>query len=402
MSLYQHQKDLIERNPSKHGIFFDVGTGKSLTGIELAKKNGRHILVVTLKSLKDNWKNEIKKWDGDTTTRTYMVMSKEEFKRDYAKIPYYDTIIYDEAHTAAYSTNGFHKALYKYIKVHNPPFVYLLTATPILSDVMSVWGLARLLGKEINYKYFRSKFYSMVKMGYRMIPVQRKNIEEDIAEILRSIGTVVSKEEALDLPETVHTFEYFDLTKEQDAAILDLDNDPTTTMPIVYNTKGLQICGGTLKKEDGVIHIKTDKATRIKELAEQYKKLCIVCKFTEELKMLHEMIPNSVILDGGVPGDKRQSIIDQCDRGEKIMLLQADTGVGFNLTGVSLMVFYSHTYSFVAYSQCLGRIHRIGQKNKCTYIHFITKDTIEEDVWSCLESKNDFDVVLFKRNIKKC
>lgn len=325
------------------------------------------------------------------------IVSKEEFKRDYEKYGYYECLIFDEAHFFAYYTNGFHKAAVKYLKKNNPRFVYLLTATPILSNVISVWGLARLVGHPINFVWFQNKFFYKIKMGFKFVPVQKKGIEEEIAEVIRQFGTVVSKEEALDLPEAVHLFEYFDLTKEQQQAIVDLEDKPNTTIPIVYNTKCLQICGGTVDN----VRIKTDKTQRLLELIEQYKNCVVVAKHTAELEMLHEIIKDSVILDGSVPADKRQGIIDECNRGEKIMLLQGDTGCGFNLTGVSLMIFFSHTYNFVTYAQCLGRIHRIGQKNKCTYIHFLTRDTIDEAVWECLEAKRDFDVALYRRNEAK-
>jgi SNF2 family DNA or RNA helicase len=390
--LYQHQKNLIEKNPAKHLIAFDVGCGKTLTSIELAKK-ASSILVVTTKSLTENWLREFKQWAPDYKGY-YKIVSKERFKKDWNLLAKYECIIIDEVHFFAYYTNGFHKALLKYIKKHDPKYIYGLTATPILSNVISVLGLARLLGHPISFNWFQNKFYYKVKMGFKWVPIQKKDIENDIADLIRQFGTVVSKEEALDLPDTVHLFEYFELTDEQLKAIEDLDLMPNTQLPIVYNTKCLQICGGSVDNK----RIKTEKTARLLELIEQYKNCVVVAKHTAELEMLHEIIPNSVILDGSVPGEKRQEIIDICNKGDKIMLLQADTGTGFNLTGVSLMIFFSHTYNFVTYAQCLGRIHRIGQTNKCTYIHFINNGTIDEAVWECLGRKEDFDIALYKRN----
>jgi len=390
--LYQHQQNLINLNPKKHLVAFDVGCGKTLTAIKLAEKNAKTVLVITTKSLKVNWEREIKMWCEDKSIE-WDVFSKEEFKAHHKQLRPRECIIWDEVHFAAYYTNGFHKAFLYYIKQFNPPFIYGLTATPILSNVISVWGLAKLMGHPISFQWFQNKFYTKVKMGFKFIPIQKKNIEEDIANLIRGFGTVVSKEEALDLPETVHLMEYFDLTKEQEQAIADLDLNPNTTIPVVYNTKCLQICGGAV---DGT-EIRTEKTARLLELIEQYKNCVVVAKHTAELVMLNKIIPNSVILDGGVPAEKRQEIIDICNRGDKIMLLQNDTACGFNLTGVSLMIFYSHTYSWVSYAQSIGRIHRIGQKNKCTYIHFLTKDTIDEAVWECLEKRRDFDLALYER-----
>ena len=37
-----------------------------------------------------------------------------------------------------------------------------------------------------------------------------------------------------------------------------------------------------------------------------------------------------------------------------------------------------------------GRIHRIGQENKCTYIDFVVKDDIDEDVKEALDIKKRY------------
>jgi SNF2 family DNA or RNA helicase len=367
-----------------------------LTAIKLAEKKAKTVLVITTKSLKENWKREVARWCEDKSIE-WDIMSKEEFRKYHKQLRPRECFIWDEVHYAAYYSNGFHKAALWYIKQFDPKYIYGLTATPILSDVISVWGLAKLMGHPISFQWFQNKFYTKVKMGFKFIPIQKKGIEEDIANVIREFGTVVSKEEALDLPDTVHLMEYFDLTKEQERAIADLDLNPNTTIPVVYNTKCLQICGGAV---DGT-EIRTEKTARLLELIEQYKNCVIVAKHTAELIALHKLIPNSVILDGSVPAEKRQEIIDMCNRGDKIMLLQADAGTGWNMVGVSLMIFFSHTYNFVTYAQCLGRIHRIGQVNKCTYIHFLTKDTIDEAVWECLERKTNFDIALYKRNETK-
>ena len=52
----------------------------------------------------------------------------------------------------------------------------------------------------------------------------------------------------------------------------------------------------------------------------------------------------------------------------------ATAGLGITLTAASLMVFYSLDYSMSNYEQTRARIHRVGQKNECTYIHLVPRD----------------------------
>ena len=63
--------------------------------------------------------------------------------------------------------------------------------------------------------------------------------------------------------------------------------------------------------------------------------------------------------------------------------------MGLTLTAASTMVFYSLSYNFADYSQAKARIHRIGQKNNCLYIHLVVKNTVDETVLKALEQKEN-------------
>jgi SNF2 family DNA or RNA helicase len=63
--------------------------------------------------------------------------------------------------------------------------------------------------------------------------------------------------------------------------------------------------------------------------------------------------------------------------------------MGITLTAASTCVFYSLSYNYADYIQAKARIHRIGQKNKCVYIHLVAKGTIDETVLTALQKKED-------------
>lgn len=401
--LYEHQQKLLDTAPDRYGLWWDCGLGKTKACLLLAdsRLNKGHVLIVTTKSLKDNWKNEIDLWIKDKSKNIFLVVSKEEFRKNYKTLVRADCLILDEAHYAGNFKSQYHKALHVYIKVHNPKYIYMATATPIMSQVWSVWSLSKLLNKEVlSYWRFKQKYFYDIKMGNRTIPIQKKGIEADITADLKKIGSVVSKEEALDLPEQVHEIEYFTLNKAQEKAIKDLDNDPTSINHMTYFTKCLQIASGTLKQASGeVLEVPCDKLDRVLELVEQHPNICIVAKHTAELQMLHRHIPNSMIFDGGTPQKDRQEIINKINDEGGVLLLQSACGVGFNLTNTNLIVFYSHDWNYISYSQVLGRNGGLRQKGKNTYLHLIVKDTIDEDVWKCLERKNNFDITLYNREM---
>lgn len=416
MQLKPHQQKVIDTAPNKWALFFDCGLGKTATALSLVdtRLSGGKVLVITTKSLKDNWKCEIDLWIKDKGKNVFYVYSKEEFKKVYKTLPKMDCVVIDEAHTASGYKSQIHKACVSFISVHKPEHIYLATATPIMSEVWSVWALSRLLGKEcMPFWSFRRKFFTEVKMGNKVIPMQRKNIEGEITELLRSFGSVVSTEDVLGPTDVVHETEYFMQTKEQDRAVMLLDEDPTTINHMTYFTKCLQIASGTLKTDEngGYEEIKCSKLDRVKELIEQmsgskslhceqskqYPNICIVAKHTAELRMLHNNIPNSYVYDGHTPKEERQKIIDDINKQGGVLLLQADCGIGFNLTSINLMVFYSHTFDYIKYSQCLGRNGGFRQKGRNVYLHLVTKGTIDENVLRCLERKESFDISLYSR-----
>ena len=72
--LYQHQLKVLEKNESRLGIWHETGLGKTVLAIHLAEKNGGTYLIITTKSLKENWRNEIAIWTQKKAN--YHVVSK--------------------------------------------------------------------------------------------------------------------------------------------------------------------------------------------------------------------------------------------------------------------------------------------------------------------------------------
>ena len=67
----------------------------------------------------------------------------------------------------------------------------------------------------------------------------------------------------------------------------------------------------------------------------------------------------------------------------------ATAGLGITLTAASTLVFYSCDYSMSNFEQAKARIHRVGQKENCTYIYLTAKGTVDEKVLKALRGKAD-------------
>ena len=93
----------------------------------------------------------------------------------------------------------------------------------------------------------------------------------------------------------------------------------------------------------------------------------------------------------GATKDRAEQVKDfQEDPDVKVFVGQLQTtGMGLTLTAASVAVFYSLDFSYANYEQSRARIHRIGQKEKCLYIHLVAKNTVDEKIMNALKHKGD-------------
>jgi hypothetical protein len=92
--LYDHQKRIIGEQKEKCGLFLGTGGAKTRTALEMAL--GLTLVICPKQQkLDQTWEKNNKKFNiGVHLT----VISKETFRRDWDKLPIYDTVIIDECH----------------------------------------------------------------------------------------------------------------------------------------------------------------------------------------------------------------------------------------------------------------------------------------------------------------
>ena len=62
-------------------------------------------------------------------------------------------------------------------------------------------------------------------------------------------------------------------------------------------------------------------------------------------------------------------------------------GYGITLTEAKAVIYYSNSYDLEKRLQSEDRAHRIGQKNKVTYIDMMADDTVDEKIVESLRNK---------------
>lgn len=416
MELFDHQKKFLELNPKQHLLCWDTGTFKTRTSIEWFKINpdpdGN--LVIVPKALKANWYRENKKWNGPEI----MVITKEEFKRDWRRLKRYGNVVIDEGHYFAGMKSDLSKCLISYLRGRKIKKTLFLTATPYRSSPWDIFRIAQHLGYEWNFMKWRDRFFEEVYIGRggftfrspeeggtvkgkRVIRMRTGQEEQDhLMRIVAGIGSIVSIQECADVPEQVDEVETFELTKQQ----IDLKTEKHDPSPIIRYTRFHQIENGVIKGDDynadrmGIDCLKNE---RLLELCQDNKKIIIVCRYNLQIDFYKEFLKkynNIYVIRGDVKN--RDEVVQQAEAAEKaIVLIQAACSEGYELPSFPLMVFASMDYSYVNYKQMRGRILRLNKLKKNVYLHLVSKG-IDMAVYNAIMKKQDFSIALYAQDTK--
>lgn len=293
----------------------------------------------------------------------------------------------------------------------------ILSGTPVQTAAIDIWSQYRFLDKTVfgdNFFKFRGRYAIMGGYGNKKI-VGYKDLEGLIKKE-HSIAFRVTKDEALDLPE--QTFEtrkiqfnqkeknLYERIKKDSYAELDGGAHITATTVLTRLLRLQQLAGGFLVQDDAQKPqlVSRTKLDALGDIIEDYvigsgKKLVIFARFIAEVKAIMELadkvLPKElkqVAIYGDIKKEDRGDIVKQFQEDPKTVLFigQIDTaGTGITLTAADTCVYYSKNFNYATYSQSLSRIHRIGQRNCCTYIDLEIEGTIDELISKALSRKED-------------
>ena len=284
----------------------------------------------------------------------------------------------------------------------------ILSGTPVQNNAIDIFSQYRFLDASIfgkNFYQFRNRYAIMGGFSNRQI-IGYKDLDGLIMKE-HSIAFRITKEEAIDLPEqTFETRKVFFSKKEQELynrikrdsyAELDSGGQITATTVLTKLLRLQQLTGGFLVEDEATKpqQVSTAKMDALADIIEDYvigagKKLVIFARFIAEVKAIIEMVGKKL------PRDMKQVAIygdiKKEDRGDIVKQFQEDPAttvfVG-QIDTADTCVYYSKNFNYATYSQSLSRIHRIGQRNTCTYIDLEVDKTVDELISKSLGKKED-------------
>ena len=455
-SPYKHQRDAFEFALSlmlkawphelhSRGVslLMEMGTGKTITSIAIAGalyhavEIGKVLIVAPL-SILGVWEDEFAKFadfsyeliilqgpvERKADTLRHMsgdalqvaVINYESAWRMEAEISKWNPglIIADEGHKIKTHNTNASKSMHKLGA--RAQYRLLLTGTLVTNHALDVFSQYKFLNPAIfgqSFYTFRGRYFSMTGYG-RHTPVLKKSMEPELTRRIHSIAFRVTKAECLDLPETTDITRFVALEPEAFKTYKSVVKDSyaelaagevTVTNVLTKLMRLSQLTGGFIHADDNarLVPISSSKLNALGEIIESVQseggKVVVIARFIAEIDAISKMLNGNCIQHAIITGEvkDRSAEVDAFQNNPDVTVFigQIQTAaMGITLTAASTMVFYSLDYSMSNYEQARARIHRVGQKNACTYIHLIAKSTIDEKVLKALRDKTNLAKVL--------
>ncbi|MEE3428594.1 MAG: DEAD/DEAH box helicase [Ruminococcus sp.] len=438
IELYRHQKIALSylRVNKFFALFMEQGTGKTLVALfrilDLLKSGEiDNALIVTIKAGIGSWERDIEKFDDldrEILSSSVEIINYDKVWRGEKKSPYYKKygcIVLDESHEIKNRSSRRSNFLLKLSVMAN--YRYILTGSPIGNGQLeNIWSqycfldpyiergrvYSRLFGG--SYQSFQDR-YCILNMYHK--PTSYIRVSE-LQRIINANSYRVKKAECMDLPEKLpDEVIKIDLTDKQrtlykklvtESALLDYE--VLAENPLSRLVKLRQLCSGYLKVDPNVgedVEIRTNKNSLLGEYLDTYsdeKKLVIFAEFKYSIKSISTLLQKKKIKHVVLDGDQKDKKIWRQFQGDpsiKIIVCQYKTAnASIDLYASDTIIFYEPTIRSLFLEQARDRIHRPGQLNKCSFIHFLTKGTIEVDIYRALSGYSDFNETLFTRYIE--
>lgn len=434
IKLYRHQEIALSymRSSNYFALFMEQGTGKTIPSLcrilDLLRSGAiEDALVVAPKSALGAWERDIELFDDldrEILKIGITLINYDKVWRGDKKSPYYKKwgcIILDEAHLIKNRTSRRSKFILRIATMAD--YRYILTGTPIGNGQLeNIWSLycfldpylergypySRIFGG--SYKTFEDR-YCILNMYHK--PSSYVRVKE-LQEIINEHSYRVKKIDCLDLPDKLpDEIVKVDLAEKSlykklatESAILEYEilaeNPLSRLVKLRQLSSGYLTYKDPITREDKLLELKSEKLSILQELLEGYeddKKIVIFAEFKYSIRKIVELLKKMKIKHVVLDGDQKDKTIwrkFQSDKSIRVIVCQYQTAsAGIDLFASDTIIYYEPTLRSNTLEQSRDRIHRTGQVNKCSYIHLLTKGTVEVDIYRALAGYSDFSEKLF-------
>jgi len=151
-------------------------------------------------------------------------------------------------------------------------------------------------------------------------------------------------------------------------------------------------------------HLESDcaKLTKLGSMLHDFRRMgskCVIfTQFSKMLDILESYLDYQrftyLRLDGSVKVERRQGLVDRFNADERVFIFLSSTragGVGINLTGANVVIFYDSDWNPAMDRQATDRAHRIGQTREVHIYRLLSEHTVEQNIWRRQLQKRQLD-----------
>jgi len=290
----------------------------------------------------------------------------------------------------------------------------ILTGSPITKNPLDLYSQCEFLDPYLldfaSYYSFRNRYAEMKTMHIRGRSIQVvsefKNLGE-LSDTVKTFSERILKEDCLDLPPKIFMKRYVALTPDQKKiygqmkqhALAILNGKVTTTMTVLTQLMRLhQITCGHFTADDGTTQaVESNRLNELMNVLDETEGKAII--WANYQLSVGEIIQRIIKEYGEESYVHYYGLTSQEERQDNIRKFQNDPkcrfligtpqtgGYGITLTQANTVIYYSNSYDLEKRLQSEDRAHRIGQKEKVTYVDLISEDTVDEKIVEALRNK---------------
>ena len=314
----------------------------------------------------------------------------------------FDLFIVDEATHYKNAQTKRWKTLNKLIKEDD--WLWMMTGTPAAQSPVDAYGLAKLVNP-LSVPRFFGAWRDMVMWKVTQFSYKPKETAKDT--VFRALQPAIrfTKDECLDLPDMVYTKRFVEMTAQQKKyyetlrkqMLMQVAGESVSSANAAINmNKLLQISAGAVYTDEGdsiEFDIKSRYQALRETIDESSQKVLVFVPFRHTIDMLVSKLRadgiTSEVIRGDVSAANRTDIFArfQSEADPKVLVIQPQSAAhGVTLTAANTIVWWGPTSSLETYLQANARIHRSGQKHKCTVIQ-LAGSAAEKRIYKMLDDR---------------
>ena len=367
----------------------EMGLGKTIqaiaTMVSLRNTGATHFVVVCPASVITNWCREIRKMSllsvtkihgagrsaalrswiktGGVAVTTYETTGHFRLAEDFK----FSMLVVDEAHYIK-NPEAQRTMNVKKIGEHSERLLFM-TGTALENKVDEMIALIRILQPEIASAVHGMEYLSSApQFRERVAPVYYRRKREDVLT---------------ELPDLIESKEWCTLSKAEEVAYerAVLGKHYAEARRVSWNVDDIR---------------NSSKANRMMELIQEAesdgRKVIVFSFFLDTIGKVKGLLGSKCLgpINGSIPPQRRQEIIDEFDKAPAGTVLAAQIqagGTGLNIQSASVVIICEPQFKPSIENQAISRAYRMGQTRNVLVYRLLCDDTVDEKITAMLESK---------------